>query len=266
MGRLVDLTGQKFGRLKVERRAENDKGRRARWLCWCDCGNRESVIVTGYDLRTGHTHSCGCWKVEAAVQRLTKHNHARQGKISPEHRAWASMKSRCLNPNHPKYKYWGGRGIKIHPPWVSSFEAFFAYVGPKPSPKHSVDRYPNRDGDYVPGNVRWATQEEQRGNRENCHHIQLPDGRVVWREQFGRELGLASKRLDQLAHAAKRSIARGATTPVEQATKVAIQVTFWMIAADMLRGHPDPPQAARDFARFVRGKGDARPIQGNTQR
>src|SRR5437879_3420126 len=88
------------------------------------------------------------------------HGHSRNRQLTPEYRAWQAMKTRCLNPNSKVYKHYGGRGIRIYDPWIDSFESFFAYVGRKPSPKHSLDRI-NGDGDYRPGNVRWATQREQ---------------------------------------------------------------------------------------------------------
>ena len=69
------------------------------------------------------------------------------------------MKQRCTNSNHPTWKHYGGRGIKVEFP---SFEAFLAHVGPRPTPQHSIDRYPDNDGPYAAGNVRWATAKEQR--------------------------------------------------------------------------------------------------------
>lgn len=83
---------------------------------------------------------------------------------APEWRTWAHMKERCLNPNNHAYARYGGRGITIYRPWVDSFEAFFAHVGPKPGPEYSLDRIDN-DGNYEPGNVRWATPREQGANR-----------------------------------------------------------------------------------------------------
>jgi hypothetical protein len=76
-----------------------------------------------------------------------------------------SMISRCTNPNTPHYYRYGGRGIRVHKGWRNNFLAFFDHVGPRPSTAHSLDRYPNNDGHYKPGNVRWATAKEQAANR-----------------------------------------------------------------------------------------------------
>lgn len=81
-----------------------------------------------------------------------------------EYRAWVSIKQRCTNPNNKDYENYGGRGIKMHPPWEKSFKLFLDYVGPKPSARHSIDRI-NNDGNYEPGNVRWASPDEQAVNK-----------------------------------------------------------------------------------------------------
>jgi hypothetical protein len=83
----------------------------------------------------------------------------------PEYITWQGMVQRCSNPKASSYKYYGAKGIKVCEEWRQSFQAFYAYVGPKPSPTHSIDRYPNKDGHYEPGNVRWATPQEQGRNR-----------------------------------------------------------------------------------------------------
>jgi len=75
----------------------------------------------------------------------------------PEYRVWVGMKDRCYNPRNPQWMRWGGRGIKVCDEWRDDFMAFFRYVGKRPSAKHSIDRWPNNDGNYEPGNVRWAT-------------------------------------------------------------------------------------------------------------
>lgn len=83
---------------------------------------------------------------------------------SPEYKAWQQLKARCLNSNHQAYPDYGGRGIAVHPEWISDFMAFFAHVGPRPSSKHSLDRLNNSEG-YRPGNVAWRTRVEQLNNR-----------------------------------------------------------------------------------------------------
>jgi hypothetical protein len=82
---------------------------------------------------------------------------------TPEHRAYIGAKRRCSDPNVDLFKYYGGRGIEFR---FASFEEFYAELGDKPEPKHlySIDRFPN-NGNYEPGNVRWATSEQQNNNR-----------------------------------------------------------------------------------------------------
>lgn len=86
---------------------------------------------------------------------------------SPEYQSWLNMRGRCLDPKNNRYFLYGGRGITVDPAWQHDFAAFFSHVGHKPTPKHSLDRHPNPDGHYEPGNVRWATPQEQRRNRRD---------------------------------------------------------------------------------------------------
>jgi hypothetical protein len=83
---------------------------------------------------------------------------------TPEYRAWINMKSRCYNENVPMFRHHGGRGIRVCDRWIDSFAAFYEDMGPRPSSAHSLDRYPDNNGNYEPANCRWATQKQQMGN------------------------------------------------------------------------------------------------------
>jgi hypothetical protein len=155
----IDLSGIKFARLQVLERAANDKKNHACWLCRCDCGKK--LVVNGYSLRKGTSQSCGCYHKDA----VTRHGHARDFNSTTEYRSWVHAKTRCFNNKHKHWKDYGGRGITMCEEWKNDFVKFFNYIGPAPSKKHTIDRFPNNDGNYEPGNVRWATMTEQRRNQ-----------------------------------------------------------------------------------------------------
>jgi hypothetical protein len=156
--------GQRYGRLIVLERAENDRWHRTTWKVRCDCGNE--TIASANFLRTGTTKSCGCWRSEYAriVGRRTSTKH---GMVeSREYQSWVAMRTRCYNSNAHAYDRYGGRGITVCERWRESFDNFFADMGARP-PATSLDRI-NNDGNYEPGNCRWATHGEQRRNRRDC--------------------------------------------------------------------------------------------------
>lgn len=148
-----------FGRLRVLKRVGKRKA-----LCVCECGQQVEVYLT--NLYTNSTQSCGCLGKErrATAQRGTHGMHG-----TPEYVAWQSMKNRCFNKKSKDYKRYGGRGITVHAAWAAEdgFAQFFAHVGPRPSPHHSLDREDNDKG-YVPGNVRWSVRLVQTRNRSNA--------------------------------------------------------------------------------------------------
>ena len=160
-----DLTGQRFGKLIVVAEGEKKKGRMdSYWICVCDCGNTTNPIA-GYNLRKGITKSCGCYRKAVNSSRDT--NHGMSG--THIYKVWESMKSRCFNSKTPQYKYYGARGITMCPEWKNSFMEFYDFVSRLPhfdEPGYTIDRI-NNDGNYEPGNVRWATMKEQQNNKRN---------------------------------------------------------------------------------------------------
>ena len=95
------------------------------------------------------------------------HGCATQAKQSPEYHTWRNLRRRCYQANHHKFPLYGARGISVCERWRNSFLTFLADMGPKPRPTklYSIDRFPNNDGNYEPGNCRWATAKEQARNR-----------------------------------------------------------------------------------------------------
>ena len=153
---LINLIGHTYGRLTVFGYA-GKKGKHHYWRCSCDCSKRS--VVTSTALRSGHTKSCGCYHKER-----TSEVHLTHGKSSsPEYRALTQMKARCYKKNNKAYKDYGGRGITICDRWLESFENFYADMGDRLSPQHSIDRI-NNNGNYEPDNCRWATKQVQNQN------------------------------------------------------------------------------------------------------
>jgi hypothetical protein len=167
MGQIIDITGKTFGRLAVLKQSTMRRHGKIAWECVCQCGAR--IVVSGNSLKRGNTTSCGCRHAEiknAIGDKCRTHGMCR----TPEYASWCSMKDRCNNPNNDDYAHYGGRGIRICDRWNDSFEAFIADIGHKPFPRATVDRI-QVNGNYEPGNCRWATQAEQTRNKRNNRRL-----------------------------------------------------------------------------------------------
>lgn len=155
-------------------------------LCLCDCGN--TAVVFEQNLTRHLSTKCRdcAW---------VTHGQTR-GEGCLEYRSWSGMKSRCLNPNAPNFRLYGGRGISITPRWVSKggFERFLSDVGRRPSPEHSLDRYPDKNGNYEPGNVRWATKKEQARNT-NWNRILTAGGESLSVAEWAEKLNVNPNKL-----------------------------------------------------------------------
>ena len=168
MAQIKDRTGQRFGRLVALRccGVGNDG---ALWECICDCG--KITWVRGTCLARGTTQSCRCLEMESRLK------HGQRG--TPEYRSWAAAKTRCYNPAYSKYPRYGGRGIVMCERWRDSFARFFEDMGRRPSKRHTLDRR-NNDGNYEPGNCRWATPKQQAKNKTHGRSLRkLTDHQIL---------------------------------------------------------------------------------------
>jgi len=158
LGKPLELQGKVFGEWRVLERVFNGK-RGTYWKCKCSCGFLGELF--GPELKRGKSTKCrSCATKKASF----KHGYGTRGNIKSEYNSWAQMKQRCLNLKDKRAKCYSGRGINICQEWIDSFESFLSYIGPKPFKTYSLDRI-NNDGNYEPGNVRWASAKVQANNR-----------------------------------------------------------------------------------------------------
>ena len=176
----------RFGRLTVRgiSRRYRDKGGCSvcMWHCICDCGGEIETRTNA--LWAGRTKSCGCFRTEVA--RAPK-KHGRGKSTDPTYRVWQKIKERCHGTGHHRYSE---RGIKMCDLWRNDFAAFLADMGERPNQKHSIERIDN-DGDYEPGNCRWATQREQMANVSYNRNITV-GGETLHLTEWARRLGTSA--------------------------------------------------------------------------
>lgn len=154
-----DLTGYIFNRLTVIEIDKSNVTKEAYWICICECGNTTSCRAS--HLKSGNIQSCGCYKIESHITHgLTN---------TPLYRRWSEIKSRCYNENYEAYKYYGERGISMYYEWIDNPVLFIEYVTKLENYQkegYTIDRI-NVNGNYEPGNLRWATMQEQAQNKRN---------------------------------------------------------------------------------------------------
>ena len=207
MGKYKDLTGKKFGKLTVIKRAPDrttPKGdRKIMWLCNCECGN-ENVIVYGGDLRSEHTKSCGC---------LCGQHHGKSNERI--YRIWKSMKDRCENPNCKSYKIYGAEGKRVCNEWMNDFQAFYDWAMANGYEEDlTIERIDGTKG-YSPDNCKWATRTEQMNNVRYNRHLTY-NGKTQTVAQWSRETGICYQTLACRLNELHWDVEKALTTPVKQ--------------------------------------------------
>lgn len=184
MARILDAIGSKFGRLTLLQNIIED-GLPTVGIYRCECGTE--LRIKAVSVRTGHTSSCGCLRVErarvATVNALTKHGLAH----TKVWNTWSRMKQRCTNNKDARWHQYGGAGIKVCERWMS-FENFLADMGQPPTKDHSLDRI-DPHGDYTPENCRWADCLTQQNNRRNNRYLTI-NGETKTLAQWCRAIGV----------------------------------------------------------------------------
>lgn len=179
----IDLTGQRFGRLCVIADAGRDGRGERLWRCKCDCGNE--MIALSSNLRTKHTTSCGCYRLEN-VKVINKTHGLAGTKI---YNVWCAMKRRCTLKNCGDFSNYGGRGIKVCDEWANDFNEFCIWAMRNGySDGMTIDRI-DTNGDYEPSNCRWVTLTEQANNKRNNHLIAY-NGETHTMKEWSRILGI----------------------------------------------------------------------------
>ena len=183
MSRAIGMIGERFGDLLVMREAGRAGDGKIKWISQCGCGSE--FAATGVRIRSGEVITCPACSAERV--RLSVQTHGER--TSSEYRAWTHAKSRCFNSNVPEFKNYGGRGISMCDRWRNSFERFLEDMGRRLSSGHSIDRI-DVNGNYEPGNCRWATSKEQ-ANNKRCNRLIEISGETRTMAQWADLAGLS---------------------------------------------------------------------------
>ena len=206
------IEGARFGRLTVQHISGKTPYYTKIWQCICDCGSVRNVQQGA--LTTGRTQSCGCLQRE----RVTTHGMTN----TPEFKVWRGMLNRIFHPKPRDLQNYADRGISVSDEWKDSFEVFYRDMGPRPSPKHSIERIDNDKG-YCKENCKWATAPEQHANKRTNVVIELEGTRLIsseWSRLLGGRAALVRQRLQH-----GWPVERALTTPSRRALKEKLNVT-----------------------------------------
>jgi hypothetical protein len=187
-----DITGQRFGRL-IAIEWTGKRGSQGRvWRARCDCGTEVEYGIGS--MTSGNTSSCGCLRTEQLVARTQTHGHAVRAGETAEYNAWLNAKSRCFNPNNDDFVNYGARGITMCSTWRDDFTAFLCDMGTRPAGT-TLDRI-DVNGNYEPGNCRWATTRQQARNRTDNIWV-VHDGQRMILTDFAKAIGVPYSCLHQ---------------------------------------------------------------------
>ncbi len=211
----LDWTGKIFGRLSVLAEVPERRQGAVMCSCLCVCGN-ETVVSRG-SLKCGGVTSCGC----AFTDALTTHGDSG----SYEYDTWCRLKNRCHNPNTPRFKDYGARGIEVCERWKSDYPAFLSDVGRKPEWADSLERIDNDKG-YSPDNCKWATRTEQARNTRVSRTLTFR-GRektmAEWAEWTGLVRETIRDRIDKLGWNVERALT---TNTRRFVTKISLSIRY----------------------------------------
>jgi len=206
-GKKLLKVGEKFGKLTITAH-HISQGHRRMWPCKCECGN--TAMVSTKALRNGHTKSCGCLV-------LTQEGKSKSKMYS----TWRGIKRRTRDPKYAGYAHYGAKGIQMCDRWFNSFAAFCEDMGTKPTEQHSIDRI-NGDGNYEPGNCRWATAETQNQNRREYNTRLTFNGKTQTIAEWSRELGIGQTTITQRLYSYGYSVERALGEPVKKRNNIGI--------------------------------------------
>lgn len=239
--------GNVFGRLTILKKNIEVTDARGTpcWDCLCSCGSYK-IGASQYALVRGDLKSCGCLAKEFEINnrsiRVTgtrdTPSYAFSQGVGSFYRLWKGVKERCYNTNDHSYHNYGGRGIKMHPDWKSSYRAFAMAVGPRPSLLHSIDRI-DTNRDYEPGNIKWSTNKEQSNNKRTN----------VWLQWKGQSVTLAQlAESEQVNYNLLHKLLKTRNIPLEEAVaKTKRSKQKFDPRTNRSRSKTPPPDSTQDF-------------------